>query len=102
LSPYTTLFGSDGLTRLREMSELVDRTSLAVNDFALERQARWREAIASIFDERDFLPNERSLRRVAVTYSPHDETGAPGSTNLVKPIYHVGWLASRLWLSVVK
>ncbi len=27
---------------------------------------------------------------------------APGSTNLVKPIYHVGWLASRLGLTVVK
>src|SRR6188508_1568189 len=49
-------WSGDGLTRLREMSELVDRTSLAVSDFALERQARWREAIASIFDERDFLP----------------------------------------------
>jgi hypothetical protein len=38
--------------------------------------------------------------RIAVTHSTHDETGAPGSTNLVKPIYHVGWLASRLGLSV--
>ena len=44
----------------------------------------------------------RSLRRIAVTYSTHDETGAPGSTNMVKPIYHVGWLASRLRLSVDK
>ena len=37
-----------------------------------------------------------------MTYGTHDETGALGSTNLVKPIYHVGWLASRLDLSVVK
>lgn len=95
-------WSGDGLTRLREMAELVDTTTLAVSDFALERQARWREAIASIFDERDFLPYERYLRRVAVTYSTHDETGAPASTNLVKPMYHVGWLASRLGLSVVK
>ena len=95
-------WSGDGLTRLREMAELMDTTTLAVSDFALERQARWREAIASIFDERDFLPYERYLRRVAVTYSTHDETGTPGSTNLVKPIYHVGWLASRLGLSVVK
>jgi len=95
-------WSGDGLTRLREMAELMDTTTLAVSDFALERQARWREAIASIFDERDFLPYERYLRRVAVTYSTHDETGTPGSTNLVKPIYHVGWLASRLRLSVSK
>ena len=66
------------------------------------RQARWREAIASIFDDPDFLPYLRSLRRIAVTYGTHDETGALGSTNLVKPVYHVGWLASRLGLHVVK
>jgi glucose-6-phosphate dehydrogenase assembly protein OpcA len=95
-------WSGDGLSRLREMAELVDTSRLAVSDFALERQARWREAIASIFDERDFLPYERYLRRIAVTYSTHDDTGAPGSTNLVKPIYHVGWLASRLGLTVVK
>ena len=75
---------------------------LAISDFALVRQSRWREAIASIFDDPDFLPYLRSLRRIAVTYATHDETGAPGSTNLVKPIYHVGWLASRLGLKVVR
>ena len=37
-----------------------------------------------------------------MTYATHDETGAPGSTNIVKPIYHVAWLASRLGMSVVK
>ena len=84
------------------MAELVEATRLAISDFALVRQSRWREAIASIFDDPDFLPYLRSLRRIAVTYATHDETGAPGSTNLVKPIYHVGWLASRLGLSVVK
>ena len=77
-------------------------TRLAVSDFALVRQSRWREAIASIFDDPDFLPYLRSLRRIAVTYATHDETGAPGSTNLVKPVYHVAWLASRLGLTVVK
>ena len=80
----------------------MDTTRLTVNDFALVRQSRWREAIASIFDDPDFLPYLRSLRRIAVTYSTHDEAGAPGSTNMVKPVYHVGWLASRLGLSVVK
>jgi glucose-6-phosphate dehydrogenase assembly protein OpcA len=91
-------WGGDGLTRLSEMARLLDTTRLAISDFALVRQSRWREAIASIFDDPDFLPYLRSLRRIAVTYATHDETGAPGSTNLVKPVYHVGWLASRLGL----
>lgn len=95
-------WSGDGLARLREMAEVLETSQLAISDFALVRQSRWREAIASIFDDPEFLPYLRSLRRIAVTYSTRDETGAPGSTNLVKPIYHVGWLASRLDLSVVK
>ena len=95
-------WNGDGLERLRHLAELVESTGIAFSDFALARQSRWREAIASTFDDIDFLPYLRSIRRIAVTYSTHDESGAPGSTNLVKPIYHVGWLASRLGLSVVK
>jgi len=95
-------WNGDGLARLRELAGLLRTTHLAISDFALVRQSRWREAIASIFDDHDFLPYLRSLRRIAVTYGTHDETGAPGSTNLVKPLYHVGWLASRLELTVVK
>jgi hypothetical protein len=75
-------------------------SSVYVFDFALLRQSRWREAIASIFDDPDFLPYLRSLRRIAVTYAAHDEDPAPGSTNVVKPTYHVAWLASRLGLTV--
>lgn len=92
----------DGLDRLGQMAALARGSRIAISDFALVRQSRWREAIASIFDDPDFLPYLRSMRRIAVTYATHDETGAPGSTNLVKPIYHVGWLASRLGLGVVK
>jgi glucose-6-phosphate dehydrogenase assembly protein OpcA len=95
-------WSGDGLARLGEMASLLDTSRLAVSDFALVRQSRWREAIASIFDDPDFLPFLRSLRRIAVTYATHDESGAPGTTNIVKPIYHVAWLASRLGLSVVK
>jgi glucose-6-phosphate dehydrogenase assembly protein OpcA len=95
-------WNGDGLERMREMAGLLDVTRLAISDFALIRQSRWREAIASIFDDPDFLPYLRSLRRIAVTYATHDESGAAGSTNIVKPIYHVAWLASRLGLSVVK
>ena len=95
-------WNGDGLERMREMAGLLDVTRLAISDFALIRQSRWREAIASVFDDPDFLPYLGSLRRIAVTYATHDETGAPGSTNIVKPIYHVAWLASRLGMSVVK
>jgi glucose-6-phosphate dehydrogenase assembly protein OpcA len=95
-------WSGDGLERLHAMAELLERPRMAISDFALLRQARWREAIASIFDDPDFTPYLRSLRRIAVTYGTHDETGTPGSTNLVKPVYHIGWLASRLDLHVRK
>jgi glucose-6-phosphate dehydrogenase assembly protein OpcA len=95
-------WSGDGLERLGQLAELLAMPSLAISDFALARQSRWREAIASVFDDAEFLPYLPYLRRVAVTYATHDETGAPGATNLVKPIYHVGWLASRLDLKVVR
>ncbi len=95
-------WSGDGLARLAELASCAETTHLAVSDFAMMRQSRWREAIASIFDDPDYLPYLRSIRRIAVTYGTHDETGAPGSTNLVKPVYHVAWLASRLGMHVVK
>src|SRR5439155_21456018 len=95
-------WGGDGLERLRDMAEAMDRLRLTVFDFALVRQSRWREAIASIFDMPECLPYIRAMRRISVTYATHDRTGAPGSTNVVKPVYHVAWLASRLRLSVIK
>ncbi len=66
------------------------------------RQARWREAVASIFDRPEFLPYLRSVRRVAVTYGTHGGPDAEERTNIVKPIYHVAWLGSRLGLRVVR
>ena len=93
-------WSEDGLRRLGDLAALLEDSRLAISDFALIRQYRWREAIASIFDVPEFLPYLRSMRRIAVAYATHDETGAPGSTNLVKPVYHVGWLASRLKLQV--
>lgn len=95
-------WNGDGLGRIRDLAALAESGRLTVTDFALVRQSRWREAIASIFDDPEFLPYLRSLRRIAVTYGTHDETGTFGYTNLVKPVYHVAWLASRLGLHVVK
>ena len=37
---------------------------------------------------------------MSVTYAAGSETGEPGTTNVVKPLYHVAWLASRLGLRV--
>jgi glucose-6-phosphate dehydrogenase assembly protein OpcA len=93
-------WSGDGLERLARMARLVDSGRLDVTDFALLRQSRWREAIASTFDDPDLAPYLRSLRRISVTYSTHDESGGLDSTNVVKPVYHVAWLASRLKLSV--
>jgi glucose-6-phosphate dehydrogenase assembly protein OpcA len=95
-------WGGDGLERLRDLSAAMDRYNLDVSDFALVRQTRWREAIASAFDLPEFTPFLTSIKRVAVTYGTRDDTGTPGTTNVVKPVYHVAWLASRLGMTVVK
>ena len=93
-------WSGDGLDRLRALAELSTTTRIAISDFALDRQSRWREAIACIFDDPDFLPYLHSIRRIAVAYSTHDEGGQLGMANIVKPVYHVAWLASRLGLAV--
>jgi glucose-6-phosphate dehydrogenase assembly protein OpcA len=89
----------DGLDRLIALAALA-RPSLPISDFALMRQARWREAVASVFDRPAFQPYLRSIRRIAVTYATHGGAHAEAATNLVKPIYHIAWLASRLDLRV--
>jgi glucose-6-phosphate dehydrogenase assembly protein OpcA len=90
-----------GLVQLRRMAGVAERMPLAISDFAMVRQSRWREAIAAIFDIPDFLPYLRHIRRVAVTYGVRDEFGAE-TTNVVKPLYHAAWLGSRLGMHVVK
>ncbi len=95
-------WSGDGLDRIRDLARLADTTQIGISDFALLRQSRWREAIAAIFDDPDFLPYLRSFRRIAVTFATHDETDDPSESNVVKPLYHVAWLMSRLDLSVVK
>jgi hypothetical protein len=94
-------FTGDGLGRLAQLAGLFDRYDrLSIRDFAFIRQTRWREAIAGIFDLPEFLPYLGHLRRVSVAYAAGSETGEPGTTNVVKPLYHVAWLASRLGLRV--
>ena len=95
-------WSGDGLGRLRGMAALFRDPKLAVTDFALARQSRWREAIASTFDMPDLLPFVGSIRSIEVTYAAHDRRAIGGTTNVVKPLYHVAWLASRLGLTVVR
>ncbi|MEO8208240.1 MAG: glucose-6-phosphate dehydrogenase assembly protein OpcA [Chloroflexota bacterium] len=97
-------WSGDGVARLRALAALVDNHDLggghlAVSDFAMLRQTRWREAIASCFDLPDLRPFVHGITRIAVTYAAHDDAG-DGGTNIIKPLYHVGWLASRLDMSV--
>ncbi len=92
-------WSGDGLERLRYVAAASGPT-LIVADFALMRQARWREAVASVFDLAEFTPYLRHLRRVSVTYGTRGGPDAEERTNIVKPVYQVAWLASRLGLRV--
>jgi glucose-6-phosphate dehydrogenase assembly protein OpcA len=90
-----------GLEQIRRMAAIAARSRLAIADFAMVRQSRWREAIAAIFDIPDFLPYLRHIRRIAVTYAVRDEYGVE-TANIVKPLYHAAWIGSRLGMTVVK
>jgi glucose-6-phosphate dehydrogenase assembly protein OpcA len=93
-------WSGDGVSGLAAMADLPRRFELEVADFALIRQARWREAIASTFDRPNLLPFLSHLERIEVRYAAKD--GVPGAANIVRPIYHVAWLASRLGLAVAE
>jgi glucose-6-phosphate dehydrogenase assembly protein OpcA len=90
-----------GLTQLRRMAAFERRRPVAISDFALIRQSRWREAIASVFDRPDVMPYVNHVRAIAVTYADRGDSGIE-APNLVKPVYHVAWLASRLGMRVAR
>jgi glucose-6-phosphate dehydrogenase assembly protein OpcA len=89
-------WSGDGLLRVAKLGELVEDPRLDVVDLGLLRQSRWREAIASAFDLPDLMPFVRSIRSIVVSYASHEGAEA----NVVKPLYHVAWLASRLGFGV--
>ncbi len=93
-------WAGDGLRGLVAMAELPERFDIEIADFALLRQARWREAIASTFDRPALLPFLGHLDRIEINYAAAD--GAPGAANVVRPMYHAAWLASRLGMAVVE
>jgi glucose-6-phosphate dehydrogenase assembly protein OpcA len=99
-------WSGDGLDRLGALAEIVTNRNLgdghvAVSDFAMIRQSRWREAIASSFDRPELRSFLGDLRTLVVRYAAHPGAGS-GGTNLIKPLYHVAWLASRLDMAVVQ
>jgi glucose-6-phosphate dehydrogenase assembly protein OpcA len=97
-------WSGDGLDRLRALARIVGdhefaTGGLAVSDFAMLRQSRWREAIASSFDRPELRPYLNNLTEITVTYAVHPG-GANRDANVIKPLYHVAWLASRLGMTV--
>jgi glucose-6-phosphate dehydrogenase assembly protein OpcA len=92
-------WSGDGVAGLLGLCRLPHEYDVEVADFALIRQTRWREAIASTFDRANLLPFLGNLERIEVRYAAAD--GAPGAANVVRPLYHVAWLASRLDMAVV-
>ena len=94
-------WSGDGLDRLGAMARAAQGRRLVVADFALLRQARWREALASVYDLPDLRPHLRAVRSITVEFAA-PERDTVGLTNIVRPIYHVAWLASRLGMSVAE
>ena len=99
-------WSGDGLDRLGALSAIVANRNLgdghvAVSDFAMLRQSRWREAIASSFDRPELRPFLGDIGAITVRYAAHSGAGA-GGTNVIKPLYHVAWLASRLEMTVAE
>ena len=97
-------WSGNGLDRLRALATIVGDHDLAggglaVSDFAMLRQSRWREAIASSFDRAELRPFLGNLVQVTVSYAARAGS-AHRDTNIIKPLYHVAWLASRLGMAV--
>ena len=94
-------WSGDGLNRLAAMSAVAQSQRLAVADFSLIRQDRWREALASVYDLPDLRPHLSAVRSITVRYAAADGADPTGLTNVARPVYHVSWLASRLGMTVV-
>ncbi len=85
---------SDGLATVRALFAAAEGAGVAVTDFALLRQGRWRDAIATMFDEESAAPFLAAITTISIDYSAGK--GSSASVNVVRPAYHVAWLASRL------
>ena len=89
---------SDGLATIRTLLDAAESAGVALTDFALLRQGRWRDSIATMFDEESAAPFLSAINKISIDYS--GGKGSSASINVVRPAYHVAWLASRLKASV--
>ena len=94
-------WSGNGLDLLAQMAELAGDRRIVVADWALLRQDRWREALASVYDLPDLRPHLGAVRSIQVEYASPEPGDPAGRTNVVRPLYHVAWLASRLGMTVV-
>jgi hypothetical protein len=69
-------WSGDGLSGLVGMAGLPGRFDVDIADFAMIRQARWREAIASTFDRPGLLAYLGHIDHVEVRYAASDGTPA--------------------------
>ena len=88
----------DGLATIRTLSAAAENAGVAMTDFALLRQGRWRDSIATMFDEVSAAPFLNAINTISIDYSGGKRSSA--SINVVRPAYHVAWLASRLKASI--
>jgi len=88
----------DGLSTIRTLFTAAETAGVALTDFALLRQGRWRDSIATMFDEEAATPFLSAINKISIDYS--GGKGSSASINVVRPAYHVAWLASRLKASI--
>ena len=88
----------DGLSTIHTLFTAAESAGVALTDFALLRQGRWRDSIATMFDEEAATPLLSAINKISVDYS--GGKGSSASINVVRPAYHVAWLASRLNASI--
>jgi glucose-6-phosphate dehydrogenase assembly protein OpcA len=93
-------WSGNGLDTMAKLAAAAEGLRLVAIDWALLRQSRWREAVASVYDLPDLRPHLGAVRRIDVEYATDDPGDSAGNTNVVRPLYHVAWLASRLGMTV--
>lgn len=93
-------WSGSGLDTMAKLAAAAEGLHLVAIDWALLRQSRWREAVASVYDLPDLRPHLGAVRRIDVEYATDDPGDSAGNTNVVRPLYHVAWLASRLGMTV--
>ncbi len=91
-----------GLDFVVQLATVAEERNLVVVDWALLRQGRWREALASVYDLPDLRPHLGAVRRIDVEYAAAQPDDPAGTTNVVRPLYHIAWLASRLGMTVAQ